>query len=77
MAMLAWPLTSRADSMRHATWARVGSATVVTRTDCPAYDVQARVDLRRAREHHVLAELAGQDVDIGEVPGGSPVEQGE
>jgi len=37
MAMLAWPLASRADSMRNATWARLGSATVMTRTGCPAY----------------------------------------
>jgi len=30
-----------------------------------------------ARRQHLLAEAAGENIDVGEVPCGSPVEQGE
>src|SRR5580693_10046443 len=40
-------------------------------------DVEARVDLGGAGEQYVLAEAAGENIDVGEVPCGSPVEQGE
>jgi transaldolase len=35
------------------------------------------VDLGGAGEQHLLAEAAGEDIDVGEVPCGSPIEQGE
>jgi hypothetical protein len=41
------------------------------------HGVEASVDLRGAGQQHVLAEPAGKDVYVGEVPGGGPVEQGE
>ena len=39
--------------------------------------VEARVDLGGAGEQYVLAEATGENIDGGEVPCGSPVEQGE